>query len=55
MITCQVYGRTAGTKTAEYAFIHAGKAGKYRREEAMLYKKADLAEINRRMRYTTIR
>ena len=28
MITCQVYGRTAGTKAAEYAFIHTGKAGK---------------------------
>jgi len=31
------------------------KSGKNRRKEAMLYKKADLAEINRRMRYTTIR
>lgn len=28
MVTCQVYGRIAGTKAAEYAFIHAGKAGK---------------------------
>ena len=35
MITCQVYGRIAGTKAAEYAFIHAGKAGKNRGEEEM--------------------
>ena len=53
MITCQVYGRIAGTKAAEYAFIHAGKAGKNRGEEEMeklLYKKADLAEIRKRVR-----